>query len=48
MYAVHLTICLFYLRLRQDIRLGARTIACWMGGLAVVLIATSVGWKGAL
>jgi PST family polysaccharide transporter len=46
MYAVHLTICLFYLRVRQDIRLDSRTVTCWVGGFALVLVATSVGWKG--
>ncbi len=46
MYAVHLTVCLFYLRLRQGIRLDSRTIACWTAGLTIVLVATLVGWKG--
>lgn len=48
MYGVHLTICLFYLRLRQGIRVDLRTVTCWAGGLALVLVATSVGWKGGL
>ena len=45
MYTVHLIITLFYVRLRQGIRLDFRTIACWMAGLALVLTATSLGWK---
>jgi len=47
MYAVHLIICLFYLRVRQGIRLDSRTTTCWVGGLALVLAATSAGWKAA-
>jgi PST family polysaccharide transporter len=46
MYAVHLIICLFYVRFRQDIRLDLRTMASWTAGLALVLTASSVSWKG--
>jgi PST family polysaccharide transporter len=45
MYTVHLIICLFYVRFRQGIRLGLRTMACWTAALALVLTATSVGWR---
>jgi O-antigen/teichoic acid export membrane protein len=48
MYTVHLTISLFYVRLRQGIRLGSRTVVCWMAGLALVLTATSLSWKGGI
>jgi PST family polysaccharide transporter len=47
MYAVHLIICLCYVRFRQGIRLDLRTKVCWTSGLALVLTAASVGWRSA-
>lgn len=46
MYAVHGIISLLYVRFRQGIRLGSRTVALWTAGLALVLAAASLGWGG--
>jgi O-antigen/teichoic acid export membrane protein len=46
MYAVHFTISLMYVRFRQGIRLSYRSMALWVAGLALVIMAVAMGWKG--